>query len=251
MTFSFSKSVRGHIRLKVVSSPDELSKTAAEVVINYLSSVLDKKNHVVLIPSAGGTPLALYQLLASRYRHAIPWNRVIVIQMDDYATFDPNHPQSLAWFLKTELIGPLGIRDVHFLYDYRNSLATYEQVIADAGGVDLFIHGIGENGHLGFNEPGSSFDSGIRTVTLSESTRQANGRFFRALEEVPTHGLTLGLKTIYSARMNLVLAFGNRKRTAITRMLFEPASIDLPASCLQNHPNTLVLVDETAIKLLA
>jgi glucosamine-6-phosphate deaminase len=229
---------------------EKMSQNAAVKVLEILAERLKSKSNVVLVPSAGSTPTCLYQILAKEFSTSIDWGRVIVCQMDDYAGLSPNNPLGLAYYLMNHLLQPLNISNYYLLNDkndrpvYQNK--KYDELINTLGGIDLFIHGIGENGHLGFNEPGTSFDSTTRTVKLTESTRLANSRFFGDLQSVPKNGITLGLENIYNANANIILASGTKKRNAVNNMILEEKNTKLPASVLQDHPQTFVYLDKEA-----
>ncbi|CEA06885.1 Glucosamine-6-phosphate deaminase [Arthrobacter saudimassiliensis] len=220
---------------------------------DLLHTVIASTPRPVIGVATGGSPSPLYRELAARggdYR-AVTW-----FALDEYLGLPAGHPQSYAEVLRRELIDPLGLdpRTVHLpdphSADPHDAAARYEQRIADAGGVDLQILGIGRNGHLAFNEPGAALDSRTRVETLTEDTRQANRRFFPTLEEVPTRCITQGLGTILSARRLLLLAQGAAKAEALHRALTGPVSADCPASVLQLHGDVTVLADAEAAALL-
>ena len=130
------------------------------------------------------------------------------------------------------------------------SCADYEAAIREAGGVDLQLLGIGSTGHIGFNEPGSAFDSRTRVTELAESTRRDNARFFDSIDDVPTHAATQGIGTILEARQLVLLAFGESKAQAVARAVEGPVTEALPASALQLHPRATIVIDEAAASLL-
>lgn len=189
-----------------------------------------------------------------KYQNAIKWNQVILVNMDDYLGFTPEHAQSYAYYLKKKLITPLGITKYYFLNNLlcnRESqidrcLMSYEKKIYQLGGIDFVVHGIGVNGHLGFNEPGSSFHSKTRIVDLTESTIQANSRFFSTIDDPPQKGITLGLKILLQARRNLLLVSGEKKHWAFQKSIFEPVNTQVPASILQRCSNVKVILDKPA-----
>ncbi len=156
-----------------------------------------------------------------------------------------------------EVVEPLGLNPDH-VFTPRGTGANltgagseYEAMITEAGGVDLQILGIGSNGHVGFNEPGSSLASDTRIKALAEKTRADNARFFGSLEEVPTHGITQGLGTILRARRLVLLAFGSNKAQAVAAALEGPVSSAVPGSVIQQHPRATVIFDEDAAAQLA
>lgn len=227
----------------------EFGTVAADLVQGVLSST----SRPVIGVATGGSPSPLYRELAARggdYR-AVTW-----FALDEYLGLPAGHPQSYAEVLRRELIDPLGLdpRTVHLpdphAADPHDAAERYEQRIADAGGVDLQILGIGRNGHLAFNEPGAALDSRTRVETLTEDTRRANRRFFPTLAEVPTRCITQGLGTILSARRLLLLAQGPAKAEALHRALAGPVTSDCPASALQLHGDVTILADAKAAALL-
>ena len=165
--------------------------------------------------------------------------------MDEYLGVDLQDTTSQYFFLAQSLVSKLPFKEV-LCFD-SHTVANpdlYEQRLKDIGGVDVAVHGIGVNGHLAFNEPGSPHNSRTRIVELTESTRIANSRFFTSLEAVPRLAITVGLETIMEARKNYLIAFGHTKRNAITAAIEGPISVTTPASILQHHSNTVYLLDE-------
>jgi len=211
--------------------------------------LLKKQERIVFVPSAGGTPTRLFQILVEQ-KHDFDWSKISLFQMDDYVGLSPQHPNSLAHYLLNHVIEPLEIQYYYLLNGpdgqplYKGP--DYDALIDSFGGVDIFVHGIGENGHLGFNEPGEPFNSATRQVQLTESTRNANSRFFENKSEIPQYGITMGLSTICSAKINFILASGGKKRDATGRLLLGEKNVQLPASILSDHPNTFVIIDSEA-----
>lgn len=228
----------------------EMSRQAFAFLIEKLQFFLSQKDRAVVVPSAGSTPRLLYRLLAENSTGQVDWKRVIIIQMDEYQSLPTGDAGSMAHDILSHLIEPLNISEFLLFLDESGALSRplqeLDAMIKELGGIDIFVHGIGENGHLGFNEPGSAFDSQTRIVELSESTRRANSRFFAGFDEVPQYGITLGLKTIWKARTNIVLASGPKKREAVNRLILEPKNVDLPASILKDHPDSHLFLDAEA-----
>ena len=131
-----------------------------------------------------------------------------------------------------------------------DALAAYDEAIAQAGGVDMQLLGIGCNGHIGFNEPGTPLESLTHVVELTQNTREVNARFFSSLDEVPTHAATMGIKTVMNARKLLLIALGESKAEAIYNTVKGPVSANCPASVLQLHPNCVIFCDEAAASKL-
>jgi glucosamine-6-phosphate deaminase len=237
------------MRVFVKNDYEAMSQAAANSLLVELRNLLEHKQQVVFVPSAGGTPTRLFQLLFEK-KSQIDWGRIVLCQMDDYVGLSPQHPNSLANYLINHVIEPLGISRYHLLISSDGQLLfkgpDYDALIDKLGGVDIFVHGIGENGHLGFNEPGCTFDSKTRQVKLTESTRNANSRFFLNKNEIPQYGITMGLFTIFNAQTNFVLASGEKKRDAINRLILGEKDMKTPASILADHSNTYVFVDKDA-----
>jgi mannose-1-phosphate guanylyltransferase/6-phosphogluconolactonase/glucosamine-6-phosphate isomerase/deaminase len=233
--------------LRRCTDEDEVARQAAHLVVDVLRDALARRGRAVLVPSTGRTVLACYALLARMHRHALDWRRVEIFQMDEY---DVPEAVTARRFLSTHLVEPLGIRSACLLRDTSYAEGRrVEQELARAG-PDLVIHGIGENGHLALNEPGSAFDSTAREVVLTEETREAK-RGSLGAHAPPTRGLTLGLGALLAAPRSLLLATGAHKRRALERALFEPVGPDLPASGLRLRPShrVTVIADRTALAL--
>jgi glucosamine-6-phosphate deaminase len=176
--------------------------------------------------------------------------------LDEYLGLDPDHPQSYRFFMREQLFRYI---DIHPSRTHiPNGIAPnalehckeYDKQIEEAGGIDIQILGIGRNGHIGFNEPGEDFGKLTHVVQLSDSTRRANSRFFTRLEDVPTHAITMGLKSIMNSRRVLLLAAGVNKSEAVFRALFGEVTEELPASVLQLHPDCVFVLDEAAASKL-
>lgn len=209
----------------------------------------------VLGVATGSSPLPLYRELARR-----PPRRIAEVEffaLDEYVGLPATHPQSYRSFLERELMRPLGLDGsrLHVLdgmaTDVEREAADFERAMAAAGGVDLQILGIGSNGHIGFNEPGSSPLSRTRMAELTPTTRADNARFFAGTgDEVPTHCLTQGLATILEARRILLVATGRQKAEAIARTIDGPPDVAVPASLLRDHPDATLLIDSEAASML-
>ncbi|EPD86309.1 glucosamine-6-phosphate deaminase [Microbacterium sp. oral taxon 186 str. F0373] len=231
----------------IVPSPADAGALVADEIVRLISTRPD----VVLGLATGSTPLPVYEALRPRLA-GIDVSRVRGFALDEYVGIDPRHPQSYRSVITTEVVEPLGL-DPERIHTPNGDLASiahagedYERAIADAGGIDLQILGIGTSGHIGFNEPGSSFASRTRVKTLIEQTRRDNARFFDTIDEVPMHCITQGLGTILSARHLFLLAFGEGKAAAVAGAVEGPVTSSLPGSAIQLHPHVTVVVDEAA-----
>jgi glucosamine-6-phosphate deaminase len=237
-----------------LGSADEIAAVAADVV----EAVVRRKPAAVLGLATGSTPLPAYRELIRRHQAGTGpgYSRVTCFNLDEYvglpAPDGKAHEQSYRATIARELTDGLGIRpgQVNGPDPSPDGLPTagerYEALISSAGRVDVQFLGIGADGHLAFNEPGSSLASRTRIKTLTARTRQDNARFFGSLEEVPRHVLTQGLGTILEARHLLLIASGEAKADAVAASVEGPVSASCPASVLQLHPHVTVLLDPPA-----
>ncbi|MEQ6902889.1 glucosamine-6-phosphate deaminase [Nocardioides sp. YIM 152588] len=231
---------------------------AAELAADVVEDVVRRRPDAVLGLATGSTPLPTYAELVRRHRDGTGpgYGRVRCFNLDEYVGLPAGHPESYRATIARELTDALGIpaARVHGPDPSPDGLATagerYEAALTAAGGVDVQILGIGSDGHLAFNEPGSSLASLTRLKTLTQQTREDNARFFGSLDEVPRHVLTQGLGTILRARHLVLLATGSGKADALAAAVEGPVSASCPASVLQLHPHVTVLADDGAAKLL-
>jgi len=196
---------------------------------------------LVLGVATGGTPLPAYRALA---RGSGDLSGVRLVALDEYVGLPPGHPASYAAYVEREVATPLGVPSAHVVVP-QGSGAALERRIAALGGVDLQLLGIGRNGHLAFNEPGSQLDSRTRVVALSETTRRDNAAPF-GVDPVPTHAVTQGIGTILEARHLVLLATGAAKAAAVAAALTGPVTPDCPASVVQTHRRLTVVLDAAA-----
>lgn len=229
------------LQVFTATSPQDLGLAAAAAVLQRLEAC----SRPVLGIATGSSPLPLYEQLARRARDLPPLR---CFALDEYLGLQPGHPQSYWEVVRREVVDPLGLDPAAVQVpdgaaaDPELAGARYEAAIRAAGGIDVQVLGIGSNGHLAFNEPGSALDSRTRVVALTASTREANARFFPSLRHVPTHALTQGLGTIREARSLVLLASGPGKAQAIAAALKGPVTSEMPASVLQLHPDVTVLL---------
>ncbi|MEP4076588.1 glucosamine-6-phosphate deaminase [Haloferula sp.] len=232
----------------------DASRAAARVV----ARLIREKPDAVLGLATGSTPLPLYRELVRMHREeGLDFSRVVTFNLDEYLGLPPTHEQSYRQFMNRNLFDQINIlpENTHvpdgMTQDVPASCAAYEQAIIDAGGIDLQLLGIGSDGHIGFNEPTSSFASRTRIKTLTPQTVADNARFFDGDEsQVPRHCITMGIGTIMDARTNLLLAFGEGKAEAIAASVEGPVTSMVPASILQHHPVAKVFVDEASASTL-
>ncbi|MCD1269213.1 glucosamine-6-phosphate deaminase [Microbacterium sp. MEC084] len=233
------------------------NKTAAgELVADEIAKLIARRPDAVLGLATGSTPLPVYEALRPRLE-GVDLSQVRGFALDEYVGIDPAHPESYRSVITREVVEPLGLDPARIrvpdgsLEGIEHHGEDYEAAIAEAGGVDLQILGIGTDGHIGFNEPGSSFASRTRVKTLTQQTREDNARFFDSIDDVPMHCITQGLGTILEARHLVLLAFGEGKAEAVAGAVEGPVTASLPGSAIQLHPHVTVVVDEAAASRLA
>ncbi|KQM15788.1 multidrug transporter [Plantibacter sp. Leaf171] len=224
---------------------------AGELVAEAVVALISGRPDAVLGLATGSTPVPVYAALAERAR-GLDLSQVRGFALDEYVGLPAGHPESYRSVITREVVEPLGLvpERIHVPNGATETIqhagADYEAALEAAGGVDLQILGIGTDGHIGFNEPGSSFASLTRVKTLTEQTRRDNARFFDSIDDVPMHCITQGLGTILRARHLVLLAFGAGKAAAIAAALEGPLSASLPGSAVQLHPRATVVIDEAA-----
>lgn len=237
----------------VVQSAAEAGRIAGAKIAHIIGHRAD----AVLGLATGSSPLAIYAELGRLVRQeGLDCTAVRAFALDEYVGLPPDHPESYHSVIAREVVQPLGLTPelVHVpdgaASDVSAACEDYERQIRTIGPIDLQILGIGANGHVGFNEPTSSFASRTRIKTLAPQTRSDNARFFQRPDQVPTHCLTQGLGTILDARRLVLLAQGENKADAVARMVEGPLSSMCPASALQLHPDATVILDPAAASLL-
>lgn len=216
-----------------------------------IAALIRRKPKAVLGLATGSTPLMLYNELVRMYQEEnLSFADITTFNLDEYVGLDPNNKCSFASEMYNNLFCKVDLRPGAtrlpdgMATDIPASCQAYENAIAAAGGIDLQLLGIGTDGHLAFNEPGSSFLSRTRIKTLTHETIEANSRFFGSKELVPRHVLTMGLATIAETRTCLLLAFGKDKADAVYEMIEGPISASWPATMMQYHPNAIIILDE-------
>lgn len=238
---------------EIVIVPD--AATAGALVADEIVRLIRSRPDAVLGLATGSTPLPVYEALRPRLS-GVDVSRVRGFALDEYVGLDPAHPESYRAVIAREVVEPLGLDPDRIRVPngasegIEHAGEDYEAAIEAAGGVDLQILGIGTDGHIGFNEPGSSFASITRVKTLTEQTRDDNARFFDSVEDVPRHCITQGLGTILRARHLVLLAFGAAKSQAVAAAVEGPLTASLPGSAIQLHPHTTVVIDEAAASRL-
>lgn len=228
-----------------VKNPEEGGKVAFEILKEKLANGAQ-----TLGLATGSSPLEFYREIVES---DLDFSNLSSVNLDEYVGLDGDNPQSYRYFMQEHLFNkkpfkesylPSGVRD-----HAEAEVVRYNQILADHP-VDLQILGIGRNGHIGFNEPGTPFDSQTHLVDLDQSTIEANARFFDKIEDVPTQAISMGIKNILDAKSIILFAYGESKAKAIEGTVEGTVTEKLPASSLQNHPDVTIIADAEALSLL-
>ncbi|WP_294579675.1 glucosamine-6-phosphate deaminase [uncultured Thomasclavelia sp.] len=241
------------MKLIIVENYDEASQEAAKVMLEVI-----KNNPTANLGLAtGSTPIGLYKLMVEDHKkNGTSYKGIKTFNLDEYFGLEPTHPQSYYYFMNEHLFQYVDIdmNNVHVpsgAGDIEKSCAEYNELLAN-NPRDIQLLGIGSNGHIGFNEPGTPFDSVTHIIELKESTRQDNARLFfdGKIDEVPTHAVTMGISNIMEAKKVLLVACGENKAEAVKVLVEGEKTVDVPASVLQDHDDVTVIVDKAAASLL-
>ena len=232
---------------------EEMSKEAAAII----RDAIHLKPNLVLGLATGSTPIGTYkELIRMHEAGELDFSKVVTFNLDEYVGLPSTHDQSYHYFMHENLFNHININpaNVHVpsgvVKDFDRYCQWYEDEIAKVGGIDLQVLGIGSDGHIGFNEPGSSLASRTRIVTLTEDTIKDNARFFESEEDVPRFAITMGVGTIMEAGLCLLLANGEKKADPVEALVEGPITSQVTASALQMHPNATVIIDEAAASKL-
>ena len=236
-----------------VDNYEELSQIALEIFIGKIK----QKPDAVLGLATGSTPLGLYKnLIEDHQKNGTSYQHIHTVNLDEYVGLSKDDPNSYHSYMMNNLFQYLDIphNQIHLPHGDASDLAEecerYEHIFDRLGTVDLQVLGIGGNGHIGFNEPGTPFSSKTHVIDLKESTRQANARFFNHIDEVPKQAITMGISTIMRSREILLLASGEAKAEATYKLIHGEMTEQLPASILQQHPAVTIIVDKAAASML-
>lgn len=241
--------------MKVLILADE--QAAIERAADIVDRALRNTPAAVLGLATGGTMLPLYRMLAQRHRdNGLSFAKTTSFNLDEYIGLAPDHPCSYHHYMQEALFRHVDIDPARThlpkgdAADPQAASLDYEALIEAAGGIDLQLLGIGQNGHIGFNEPTSSLGSRTRIKTLTTSTRRANQRYFASFEETPRYAITTGIATILASRKCLLIATGQAKAEAVANMVEGSLSAACPASALQLHPHATIILDKAAASAL-
>lgn len=230
--------------VRILQIPHFANEAAAELLAEWL--VEPGVRNVML--AAGNTPLELYRRIAER---RLPLDQVRLHALDEYVGVPVDEPRNCANLIRRTAVEPWGVPTERYFSvssdpaEAERSVLDHERRIEDAGGLDVVVLGLGQNGHLGFNEPGSTRDCGARVLDLDPISVEANRKWFGG-DHAPSRGATIGMRTLLSARRVLVMAYGLHKAAAVRAMMQGPCSPSCPASFLKDHPDTTLIVDTAA-----
>jgi len=237
------------LRVIIENSADEVSRRGA----NLMAALVRRKPDCVLGLATGGTPLGMYAELIRMHREdGLDFSRVTTFNLDEYVGLAATHPQSYRFFMQSNLFDHVNLAPAKThvpdgrALDFHAHCRQYEQRIQDAGGIDLQLLGIGSDGHIAFNEPGSSLGSRTRLKTLTSETIRDNARVFGGEDQIPKLAITMGVGTILESRQCLLLAMGKGKAAAIRGTIEGPVTAQVTASALQLHRDVIVVVDQDA-----
>jgi glucosamine-6-phosphate deaminase len=243
------------MKMKIIKAKDykDMSRKAA----NIISAQIIMKPNCVLGLATGSTPIGAYEQLVEWYNKGdLDFKDVTTVNLDEYKGLTRDNDQSYYYFMNDNLFSKVNIdKNRTFLPDGMEpdsdkACDDYNKIIASVGGVDLQLLGLGHNGHIGFNEPGTAFEAETHCVNLTESTMKANQRFFASIDDVPKQAYTMGIKTIMQAKKILVVVSGQDKAKIVKEAFFGPITPQVQASVLQLHNDVTVVADEAALSLV-
>lgn len=237
------------MRVILCDNYEEVSKAATKLV----ESQINLKPNCVLGLATGSTPVGMYKMLIEKCKDGeLDFSKVTTFNLDEYYPISRDNNQSYYYFMNENLFNEINIKkeNIHIpngeARDVEAECEEYEKMIEEAGGIDLQILGIGQNGHIGFNEPDENLNSKTHVTGLTESTIKANSRFFDSIEDVPTKALTMGIATILKSRKIILMACGIEKSDAVAELLTDDIKTDNPATMLKVHPDVVLICDKDA-----
>ncbi len=236
------------MKIEIVKDHVAMSERAAEIIANKVK----ENKEAVLGLATGGTPEVTYKLLVEKN---LDWSTISTFNLDEYSNIEGTHKMSYRFYMNKNLFNHVNIDKANTnvpsgMADASIEGPRYDEAIQKAGGIDLQLLGLGQNAHIGFNEPGSPENGGTAEVALTESTINANARYFNSADEVPQTAISMGIGSIMKAKEILLIASGDSKAQAVKDMIEGNVTTDVPASFLQKHANATILIDEAAAKLL-
>lgn len=238
--------------MKVIKTKDydEMSQEACKIIVEKINQLFNP----VLGLATGSTPEGLYQYLIEQYKQKkVSFKNAMTFNLDEYVGLAEENKNSYHFYMNDKLFNHIDIQRKNAYVpngvaeDLQRECETFEQLIANAGGIDLQLLGLGINGHIGFNEPGTPFTSRTHVVRLDESTRNANSHFFASKGEVPNKAISMGIATIMESKEIILLVSGEKKAEALKKLLTGEVNETFPASVLHEHENVTVIADEAAL----
>ncbi|SHJ51165.1 glucosamine-6-phosphate deaminase [Clostridium amylolyticum] len=241
------------MKIIIVKDYDEMSKVGADLI----AEVINKKPEAILGLATGSSPEGLYsELIKKNKNNEIDFSNITTVNLDEYVGLSGEHPQSYRCFMNDKLFNHINIdKERTFVpnglaKDIEEECNNYDKKIEELGGIDIQLLGIGNNGHIAFNEPAKELSYGTHLTGLTESTIKANSRFFASMDEVPKTALTMGIGSIMRAKKIVLIASGESKGEAIAQLVSGKITTEVPATMLQVHPDVTLVVDEAAAKLI-
>lgn len=235
----------------------ETYKEMSRIAANIISAQIIMKPDCVLGLATGSTPIGTYEQLVEWYQKGdLDFSEVTSVNLDEYKGLSGDNDQSYRYFMNTNLFNHVNINKEHTYVpnglepDSAKACSEYDEIIRSVGGIDLQLLGLGNNGHIGFNEPAEEFVKTTQCVDLTESTIEANKRFFEKVEDVPRQAYTMGIGTIMSAKKVLVVVSGEGKADIVAEAFTGPVTPHVPASILQMHPDVTLVGDRAALSKL-
>lgn len=234
--------------VKIFENEEEVGREAADAIIKQIN----EKQRCVLGLATGSSPLFAYrELIRAQKEGRVSFKSVKTFNLDEYVGLDPSDGHSYRFFMNDNLFSHIDIDVNNTFFPSADNAEKYDEMIAAAGGIDLQLLGIGNNGHIAFNEPGTPTDSLTHKQKIANSTREANARFFGGdVSKVPEYAFSLGIKGIMSARKIILVACGKAKAKSVHEMLCGEVDVNVPASILKEHPDCAVLLDRAAAEYI-
>ncbi|WP_342258596.1 glucosamine-6-phosphate deaminase [Spiroplasma endosymbiont of Dioctria linearis] len=235
-----------------ISDNNEAGKIVSDLILNEVKS----NSNIVLGLATGSSPVTTYENIIVKSKELnIDWSKVTTFNLDEYKGLSSEHSQSYRYFMNNKLFDHINIDQKNTfvpsgMIETNNEAQKYDELISQKGGIDLQLLGLGINGHVGFNEPGSDFEGLTSIVKLTKSTIEANSRFFENEKDVPTEAISMGLKSIMNAKKIILIATGSAKAEAVKNLVEGPISKNWPCSILLNHKDVTVVIDNEAARLL-
>lgn len=241
------------MKLIVVNNYEELSKVAAK----EFSKIIKEKENAVLGLATGGSPVGMYKELIRMYEQKeLNFSKTTTVNLDEYIGLNPEHNQSYRYFMNNNLFNHINIDKSNTFVpnglaeDLEAQCKEYDQKISELGGIDIQLLGVGNNGHIAFNEPNNELSSGTHIISLTDNTIEANARFFDNIYDVPRKAITMGVGGIMKAKKIILIASGESKAEAIKGIFSGKITTANPATMLQMHRDVTIIVDEAAAKLI-